>query len=143
MAKENREPYYIDMNISLEGLQNVPSGVAAPDIFINIAINAITSEGKKKGGLRMDEHSKLYRIRQDLLNAIKTQETIRAKLGYEEFKYLMKMWNQHTPEPQTNEIVMRVWDKLKEAQRKHGEEPQDPAAQEEPSVKVSAEPPAE
>lgn len=122
--QENRDPYYVNMEISTEGLQNVPSEVKPHDVFMNVAINSIVSEGKKRGGLRMDEHSKLYKVRQDFMAAIKVNETSKAKIGYDEFKFLMSHWNKHTPEPQTNELVMRVWQKLKEAQERHGEDPE-------------------
>ncbi len=31
----------------------------------------------------------------------------------------MKNWNEHTPDPSMNELVIRVWDRLKLAQANH------------------------
>ena len=116
--QENKSPFLIDMNISMEGLQNIPADMGPGELFINVAINAIVTIGKKQGGLRMEEHSKLKRIRDDMQNAIKVKED-KVQLEYDDYKFLMKCWNEHTPDPQTNELVMRVWEKLKQAQSNH------------------------
>ena len=115
---ENTSPFIIDMNISMEGLQNIPSGMEPAELFMNVAINSIVSVGKKNGGLRMEEHSKLKRIRDDMQNAIKVKED-KVQLEYDDYKFLMKCWNEHMPDPQTNELVIRVWEKLKQAQSDH------------------------
>ena len=116
--QENKSPFLINMNISMEGLQNIPADMGPGELFINVAINAIVTIGKKQGGLRMEEHSKLKRIRDDIQNAIKVKED-KVQLEYDDYKFLMKCWNEHTPDPQTNELVMRVWEKLKQAQSNH------------------------
>lgn len=118
MADE-KKPYYIDMNIALEGLQGLQPGTTAPMLFLNVAINSIIEVGDKKGGLKLEEHARLKNLRTTFDNAIKTKEEHAAMIEFDDFKYLMRCWQEHTPKPQANEIVVRVWEKLKEAQGRH------------------------
>ena len=113
---EEKNPFYINMKIESEGLTNLPKDMKPEELFVSVAVNAIVQKGKKSNGLKMAEHSQLYKVRSDLMNAIKVGEAEKAKLDYEDFKFLMKCWNEHTPDPQANELVIRVWNRLKEAQ---------------------------
>jgi len=119
MSKDDKSPFYIDMDISTEGLANLPKEMKSADLFISVVVNALVAAGKKRGGMRMEEHSRLFKVRTELQDAIKTQEEKKAKLEYEDYKFLMKNWNEHTPDPQSNELVIRVWERLKEAQSRH------------------------
>jgi hypothetical protein len=121
MGKQGMDtsPYFIDMNISIEGLSNLPPNMTPPELFVTVAVNSIILVGKAKNGLRIDEHKKLYRIRTELMNQIKTEEAHRAKLEYDDFKFLMKCWNEHTPDPTANELVIRVSDRLQAAITAH------------------------
>ena len=118
MSKQNTDPYVVNMNVSLDGLEKIPDGMSGPELFMNIAIGAIIASGKKKGGLTMQEHSKLQRVRVDIENALKVKED-QVSIEFDDFKFLMKCWNDHTPDPQANELVMRVWQLLKDAQSDH------------------------
>ena len=117
--KENNDPYFIDMNVSLEKLHGVPPEMTAPELFISTVSNAFILISKKGGGLKMDAHRALYRIRNALLEAITTKEESRAKLEAEDFRILMKHWNEQTPDAQGNESIGRVEEKLREAQSRH------------------------
>jgi hypothetical protein len=120
MAKENMQPYVVKLGVSLENIEKVPENMTPEEIFMTITIGAIISYGKQKGGLAMPDHSRLKRIRDDMANAVKVKDET-VSIDFEDFKFLMKCWNAHTPDPQSNELVMRVWDVLKEAQKEHDE----------------------
>lgn len=117
--QEERLPYFINMELSFEGLQSVPPNVTPAELFMNVIVNSMVLCGKAKNGFKMEEHKRLYRVRTDLANAVKLKESMRAKLEFEDFKFLMKCWNEHTPDPQGNELVIRVDDRLREAISQH------------------------
>lgn len=112
-------PFYIDMVLETKGLAQVPPDMKPADLFMNVVVGAIIQNSKGKGGLTLNGHKNLYRIRTDLMNAIKVGEENRAKLEFDDFKFLMKNWNEHTPDAQANELVIRVNDRLREAIRQN------------------------
>lgn len=117
--KEERLPIYLNMDISIEGLSGMPEGIKSSELLLNVLMNAMVVCGKAKNGFKIPEHERMYRVRTDLTNAIKLGESMRAKLEYDDFKFLMKCWNEHTPDPQGNELIIRVLEKLREAQSQH------------------------
>ncbi len=122
---KEQKPYFVDMNISIDGLQNAPKEIKSAEMFISVVIGSIITVGKQKTphgtikGLPMPDQRRLYRVRNDLANASKTEESHRAKVEYEDFRFVMKCWNEHNPDPQGNELVMRVDEKLQEAIKNH------------------------
>jgi len=122
MAKENKSPYYVNMDISVEKLSNVPKEMMAAEVFKNVLIGSILSVGKKNGGSSMEDHQKLFNIREKLEQAIEVKETNKVELALDEYKFIMRHWNEYRPDPAMNELVIRVKNNLKEAQSSRDKE---------------------
>lgn len=121
MAKVEKiiAPFYLDMRIDTEGLSNVPTDLQDGELFINVAMNAIIQVGKASKGLPMPEQRKFKTLRTRLQEAVAVKEVHKVELEAEEYRFLMKYWNQHSPDPQANELVSRIDKILNAAQSLH------------------------
>jgi len=120
------EPFYLDMNIDLEGLQGaVGKGKDGKEMtpakgFMNLVEQSffLVCQERKKG-LEMREQRRLWALRDTLNQAIEADSTENVKVEAEDFRFLMKYWNQQVPMPQYNEMIKRVTLKLDAAQSEH------------------------
>ena len=126
MAKKKKDtyPYYLDMNINIDKLQNIPNGVDAPQIFYSTILNHIRKVGKAEGGLSIYDHRKYYSLRTAMEDAMKVKETDKVEISADDFDFMWKYWHKDKMEPEGNEMVFQVDIKIRDAQSKHdkGEE---------------------
>ena len=109
--------YYLNMDIDLSGLQNLPEGVTPARLFEQICIASAVSVSKQTNGLTMQEQRRLYSLRQTFENAISIGETKRVEIEHDDFKFLLKMWEEQKNDATVNEILMKVEKELMRAKK--------------------------
>ena len=112
---KNKDPYYVNMEVKIDDLQKLPEGTSPAQIFMEACIGAIIRVSKQSSGLSMQDHRKLYRLRDTFKNAIDCKETARVEVEHEDYRFLWKCWNDQRPEATVNELIMRVERQLKAA----------------------------
>lgn len=113
MSNKDRE-YTLDMELNVEGLQNVPEGKTPSEIFLDLCIGGMVLWGRAQGGLNKESQRLLYNVRTAMENAIKCKET-KVVLPDNEMKFLNRAVVSANFQPDMNAVLMRVYAKMEEA----------------------------
>lgn len=116
MSKD-KKPYYLDMNIDISKIENLKEGMTAAHLCMNILIGAVSSVSEKNKGISMQDHHRLYSLRNSLEAAIALGETEKVEIEHDVFKFVMRYWELQTPSSNYNELIMQVEAKLKKSMK--------------------------
>ena len=113
--KDNDAKFTLNMNISLEGMTDVPEDKTASDIFMGFCIGMIQRWAEAKGGMSYQEHKVVGGIRQAFLDVTKVKETT-IVLDRTQLKFLNKTLMEVTTMPfGGNEMMLRVGKEIENA----------------------------
>ena len=120
MSKQNK-PYYLDMQIDLKKIENLPPDMNAGKVFINVAVGAAVKVSKQNNGFPMEKQRILYSLRNTMENAVAVGEFSNVEISYRDFKFLTDCWEAQMAEASANELIMLCDAKIEEAKKKHDE----------------------
>ena len=95
------------MNIDLGGLHSLPNGQGPVSVFHAILMQIMVSWGEQQDGAVLKDQKLLYRVRQKLEAAVKTQDT-RLVLEKDEYDFVDKCRNEAKLDVKANEAIIRV-----------------------------------
>lgn len=116
MAKDCKRPYVVDMNIDIAKMRDLPEESTPAKLFFQTVILAIISVSKQAGGIAMQDQRRLYSLRNTFESAITLAETGAVEVEHDDFKFLLRCWEQQKQEATYNEQVIVTEKKLKEAE---------------------------
>lgn len=114
-------PYRIKMAFSLDNLEGVPPNTGAAEITRNWLVKGLITMSEQGGGFLMAQHIQAKRIRDILEECVKTKEEF-AVLEAEDFRFLKQCWMDSKKPMQGNEVVVRVYGSLLEAESRRDAE---------------------
>lgn len=122
MGKEYKKPYFVNMNISIEKMKDIPEGTTPASLFFQTVISSIILVSKQSNGMGMQDQRRLYSLRNTFENAIASNETDIVEVEHDDFKFLMRCWEAQRQEATYNEQVIVTEAKLKEAEALYSKE---------------------
>lgn len=105
----------VKMDISLDGIADVPEGTTAPEIFRDWCIQGILGFDAAMEGLKMKQQTRLQSIRTTLENVLKTGESV-VEFEQKDFEFLKMCFDEGRTPGMANEVVMRVYERLEQAE---------------------------
>lgn len=125
MGKKYEEVNFIvNLELPLEGLDEVPDNTGGQDIMSNWVIGTVLAFAEQEKGLSKEQHKIFYEVRTKLINACKVKDT-NVELEVEEFKFIQKCMNGVKHPAKANEVLMRVFKKFDESISEHSKKMQE------------------
>jgi CRISPR/Cas system CSM-associated protein Csm2 small subunit len=122
LAKKEKKPYYVNMEVDMKKIENLPPDINSGKLFMQVCVGAAVRVSKQTNGMSMQDQRRLYSMRNTMENAIAAGEWSKVEIDYDDFKFLMRMWESQNSEASMNELLMIVEGRLKEAESKHDEQ---------------------
>ena len=118
-ATEVQPPYIINADISLEGLKGLPPDTAASEIFLSLCIQGVNSYAEPTKGITSREQRMLWNIRDAFEKAQAVKETSKIEISSDDFKFILKCWENQRTQVGVNELFHRISEQFKLAQSDH------------------------
>lgn len=107
--------YVIEMTMDLTTLHGYPEGSSPEQVFHLMLLQVFMSWAKQNQGVDYKSQKMFYKIRKAMEEALKVKDKS-FNLGVEEFEFLNKARNEVKMDLEANEAIMRVNEKIDQAQ---------------------------
>jgi len=115
MGKDKNTKFRLNMEISLEGISDVPEGKGPADIFVGFLIGMFNRWADSKGGVTYQDGKTFMGIKDALMDALKTKETS-VILDRSQLKTVNRVLNEVSTIPFGGlEMLMRCGKNIEEA----------------------------
>ena len=122
MAKPElkREQYWLGMELTLDRLHNVPEGSGPVHICYMMMLQMMIAWGDQQGGAKIGDQKLLYRVRNKMEAAVKTNDT-GIILEKDEFAFVLTCRDEAKLDMKANEALIRMSDLIDAAQQDYKE----------------------